>query len=74
MSYPTDPSAAESISYHTNSTLFHQKIFKCQMTGKNHISQGNERSQALLRIQIEANPLHHFTFLLMVPFFFFLSI
>lgn len=29
---------------------------------KNHLSQGKERSQVPLRLQIGANPLHHFTY------------
>ena len=70
MSCRMDPSAAGSISCRTNSTLFGQKVIKGQMIVKNHLSQGNRgRSQVPLRLQIGANPLHHVTYLLMVPVF-----
>ena len=61
--------AAGSISYHTNSTLFCQEVLRSQTIIKNCISQGNERSQVPLILQIGANPLQHFTYLLMVSVF-----
>ena len=61
MSCCIDPNVAGSISYCTDSALVCQKVTKGWTTVKNHISQGNKRSQVQLRLQIGANALHHFT-------------
>ena len=44
MSCCIDQSATGCFSYHTNSTLFCQKVLRGQTIVKNHISQLNERS------------------------------
>ena len=51
LSCPIDPNAAGSNSYCANSALFCQKAVKGRMIVKNHMIQGNERSQVPLRLQ-----------------------